>query len=238
MKKIESLLMRCCLLMMAAFVAVGVASCVDNADDDEALKNQLFVSVGNYKGFDGINYSFEVVLTNGNYITLTSKKLNNKDIAVGARCVISYYITGEQGYEMSGEVEVVNCSEVPTIAIEVAEVAEAEAANAEMNVYYGKGGYQSTVYRTGNYINVNLYLPIIEGRTFKALASDASTLSGVADVYLTTSTPNNDWSTKQVMMVSVDITELWRNPTTTGIRLHINNSNMQGSNQKVFEFKK
>ncbi len=225
MKTIEKIRRIAFMTVIAALTAAMHASC--NSDDDNEPAAPKAEALVTFDGNIGENAYFTYLSKDdGPTLTLYSSRKMPEDINKGQRMVISYN-PGTQGINNSGMIELMSYRTVPTEVVQVVPTAEAQAANAAMNLY--------EIYRTGTYINVNATLPIVEGRTFSIYADEATMESGMPHLYVTTTAPTGDAPYKLAVLSSYDITSVWRNPSVRGVTVHINNTS---SDTKTFEFLK
>lgn len=222
------------LFLATAMIAMTTA-CNSNDDviDNGGLYNSLVTYEGTLKSETGdiqkdvASFTFYTTdLTNPIYYSATgmTRKI---DAEAGQRMIISYYLGNGMSYGQSGQISLYTYRNVPGGPVEIKTAAEAEAANAPMTV--------TNINRTGNYINLFARLMNNPDRTFTMIADETTVGTATVDLYVTTATPSTgNTGTISEQIASFDITSIWRNPSTTAIRVHINNT----SGQKVFDFTK
>lgn len=227
MKLIKTILFALCLTAIAT-------SCNDNDPNYESIP---FTSLVTYdrtvaSGDNDISKDvayFTFYTDNNNAISYFATGMTRKiEAQPGDRMIIAYYMTGGQSYGQSGQISLYTYRKVPGGNVEVKSTAEAEAANAPI--------YINWLNRTGNYINLSTRIMSNPDRTFTMIADEATVGQPTIDVYITTAVPaTGDTGVVTEEIASFNMESVWHDPTTTKVRVHVNNT---AGTQKVFEFSK
>lgn len=238
-------------IALAAVALVATAStmtsCVDNDDDN--------TTGGGARTFALVTYTVtETILMgdggNGYVSTFAYYGADNtaancrstyetrlpKDVAeAGQRMVIGYTLNNSNSTPYpSGAINVMSYVLVPTISLQTGTHEEATANNAPMAIYNVQG--QPSINRTGNYINLEIYMPYFADREFSIIADESTLSTDTPELYISTKEKGQGSGTTAVQMASFEITDVWRNPSVTGVKIHVNNT--AGNQLQVFEFKK
>lgn len=231
--------------LLAAAILCLATACIDGDDND-------------FTGIDGVRtalvtYSGEtnVEMTDGTtgYVsafayygadntvstcrTTVETHLPDKAASIGQRMVITYtQLGGNTQQYPTGTIELKSYTLVPTIALQTVSHETAIGATAEMPlIYYGM---QPGLNRTGNYINLEVQLPVYTEREYVIYADETTLQNAMPDLYISTNPKGQSQGLKALQIASFDISEIWRNPSVTGVSIHINNT--AGTRQQVFEF--
>ncbi len=233
-------------LTMAALLALStitVTSCVSN-DNGGPDTNGKFTALVTYdysvpateSGNTATAYYTYYGLNDAQPVIMLAKYDMPSSIKKGQRCVIGFNPADYSNPLAGGPVTVTRCLGISTTTVETAPTATAQAANAPINLLYTSG--QPALSRTGNYINIEAYMPYVEDRTFTIVADEATVNTAMPDLYLTTTASQPTQGITNATLGSIDIQSVWRRPDVQGVRIHINNSNPNYPEQKTFEFKK
>ena len=237
--------MACC-FVAAVFSILGATSCSDDDDNIGDPSTGRMVALVTYTGTrdvtlsDGTTYvsTFEYVGTD-NIATSCYSSVDSRiptDVVAGQRMVISYTNSGTGSGSNNipaGEITLLSYVLVPTPSVTVAPQEEAVANNAEMPLYYPAGN--PSINRTGNYINLEVYMPYYSEREFTIVADESTLATSTPHLYASTQAKGAPQGVKSVTLVSFDISEVWRDPSVTGVVLHVNNT---AGAQTEFEFSK
>lgn len=234
-------------MAIASIVAFGCfTACNDSDSDSNINQNGAFTALVTYTG------NLQHTLANGEHVTVSNFEYYDTDNTVaaayttaeskipddlfrsGQRMVITYIpVTGSTRYPQ-GEIDLKRYVVVPTATLTYDDHDKAIANNAEMTLYYENR--QPSINRTGNYINMEIYMPYYEEREFSIVADESTLESSTPDLYISTTIKGNGGGVKSKTLASFDISSLWHDPSCTGVRIHINNNG--GDQQKVFTFNK
>lgn len=153
----------------------------------------------------------------------------------GQRMVIAYTNTVEHypSYPM-GPLNVMSYVLVPTVHVKNVSHEEAVANNAEMCLFYENG--KVSMYRTGYYINLNIYMPNYTGRKYTLYADEETVGTEMPELYLSTEAKGEGQGYVSKTLISLNITDVWRDATVLGVKLHVNNTG--GDEQKIFRIMK
>lgn len=224
-------------LLTAIAVMVMTTACNDSENSDpnsSTLFNSLVtydMTMSDEKGDvlkDIAYFTFYTDDNRSNPISYFSTGMTKKiDAEPGSRMIIAYYLAGGQAFGQSGQISLVTYRTVPGGTVEIKPTAEAEAANAPMQIVW--------INRTGNYINLTARLMNNPDRTFTMIADQATVGQSIVDMYVTTATPSTgDTGIIGEATASFNMESIWRNANTEKVRIHINNT--VGTN--VYEFTK
>lgn len=242
MKKIKQIISGCFATLLLFWGTTACNSSSSN-DDDEAGK---MVALVTYEGFEKVNYedgegyvSTFTYYGQDNEVESSCRSTYDtrlpQSIAKGQRMVISYTFTGNNYSPYpAGTLNVMRYVLVPTVYLKDVSHDEAIATNAPMKLFYE--GSKASIYRTGNYINLNIYMPNFPEREYSIVADETTLSSNMPDLYISTAEKGAGQGYTSKTLVSFDITSVWRNPVVTGVNVHINNTG--GNEQKVFQFMK
>ncbi len=230
-------------IIIAALAMISASSCVDN-DDPTVVSGVIALatyeqttSAPNANG--GVSYTSTFTYygpdDSAPTILIAAANIDQSNLKPGQRCIIEYTPANYANPTASGQITLIRYKGVPTSSVTTASTETAQAANAAINLLYING--QPSLNRTGKYINVEAYMPIVEGRTFSIVADEATLNTAMPDLYLTTSATGTPQGYSQTELGSIDIQSVWGRPDVEGVRLHINNTN-PSYQQKIFEFKK
>lgn len=225
-------------LLIATGLMALTTACNDSDDNGGYIGQQLNslvtydMTVSSSEGDVTKDIAYFTFYTDDNTttpISYTATGMTRKiEAKPGSRMIISYYLAGGQSMGQSGPITLVTYRTVPGGAVEVKPTAEAQKANAPIPV--------SNINRTGNYINLFARMMNNPDRTFTMIADESTVGTETVDMYVTTATPaSGDTGVVGEQVASFDMTEIWRNPSTKKVLVHVNNN---ADTKKVFEFSK
>ncbi len=224
-------------LMIAVGLTVLATSCNDS-NDDSGYTGQPISSLVTYdmtvaSADNDItkDISYFTFYTDDNQtapISYTATNLSRKiEAKPGSRMIIAYYLNG-QTLGQSGEITLITYRTVPGGTVEVKPTDEAEAANAQIPV--------TDINRTAHYINLFARMMNNPDRTFTMIADQATVGTETVDMYVTTAVPpTGDSGVINEQVASFDISQVWNNPSTMCVRVHVNNT---AGTKKIYEFRK
>lgn len=233
-------------MAIASIVALGCFTACNDSKSDPNINQSGFTALVTYTG------NLQHTLANGEHVMVSNFEYYDTDNTVsaayttpetkipddlfrsGQRMVITYIPATEGTRYPQGEIDLKRYVVVPTATLTYDEHDKAIANNAEMTLYYVNR--QPSINRTGNYINMEIYMPYYEEREFSIVADESSLETSIPDLYISTAIKGTGGGVIAVTLASFDISSLWHNPSYTGVRVHINNNG--GDQQKVFTFNK
>jgi len=230
-------------IIFTALAMISASSCVDN---DDPIDTSGVIALATYEqttsntdANGGLAYTSTFTYYGPDdaapTILIAAANVDQSMLKPGQRCIIEFTPSNYSNPTASGQITLIRYKSVPTTSVTTAPTETAQAANAAINLLYVNG--QPSLSRTGKYINVEAYMPFIDGRTFSIVADEATINTAMPDLYLTTSAIGTSQGYNQTILGSIDIQPVWNRPEVEGVRLHINNTNPTYQ-QKVFEFKK
>lgn len=234
--------------MLSLLLGVIAVACSDKKGDDDIEPGYggRMTALVTYDGTQNVQYGEET-----GYVSLftyygedgmesqcrsTVETRLPQTLAKGQRMVI-VYTNKEQnqpGNYPSGPLNVMSYVLVPTTEVKVVSHEEAVANDAEMCLFYENG--KVSMYRTGYYINLDIYMPNYSGREFTLYADEETVGTEMPELYLSTEAKGEGQGYVSKTLVSLNITDVWRDPTVMGVKLHVNNTG--GNEQKVFQIMK
>lgn len=225
-------------LFIATTLLTLTAACNDKDDDmyyGQGEFNSLVTydrTVANPDGNISRDVAYFTFYTDDNNrapIMYTATGMSRKITAnPGDRVIIAYTLAGGQPFGSSGPISLITYRKVPGGKAEFKPTDEAQAANAPMALQW--------INRTANYINLEAKLMNKPNRTFTMIGDAATEGQATVELYVTTAAPaDGDTGVRSGQIASFDIESIWRNPNTSKIRVHVNNS---AGTQNVFEFTK
>lgn len=234
-------------IVMAAVAMTALPSCNSDDDTDLIMTNPrlalvtytgtrdvasqpgempTYVSTFDYYGTDGASSSC---------YTTVQTRIPSDLVKPGQRMVIGYsLVNGGSSLIPSGEIELKKYVLVNTVALTYGDHLQATAANAEMPLYYE--GSTPSINRTGNYINLEAIMQYYPEREFSILADETTLDTSMPDLYISTTEKGIPQGVKSRTMASFDISTIWRNPSISGVKIHIKNTG--GNLQQEFIFRK
>ena len=167
--------------------------------------------------------------------TTVETRLPETVVNPGQRMVIGYTFSGDnyQPYP-AGTINLMSYVLVATSTVETVSHETAVGNNAEMPLYYE--GSQPAISRTGNYINLEAVLQYYSQREFTIFADESTLDTAMPELYVSTVEKGDAQGVKGRTMASFDISPIWRDPSITGVKVHINNT--AGDRRQEFEFRK
>lgn len=215
-------------LIAICAAAILPAACSDNNGFDGPVEMQYW-DIATYEGPSsqgGSVFTFRQV-NDSPVITLTSSSALPKAEA-GQRMAVRYIPESGKPYT-SGPVRLLSASKVTQSDI-------ATEWKDEYNDWARDKVYVYSIWRSGNYINVNVRLTYdTEPRTFCLAAAPGTLTSACPDVYLVHIMARETESHDRAYLASFDIGALWDRPSVSGLRIHVANSNLD---KDIFTFKK
>lgn len=233
-------------MAIAAVMAVGSLTACNDSDSDPNINQNGNIALVTYTGNSQrtLPNGDNVTVSNFDYYgtdntvtsayTTTESKIPTDLIRSGQRMVITYIPSTEGTIYPQGEIDLKRYVVVPTATMTVESHDKAIANNAEMTLYYENR--QPSINRTGNFINLQIYMPFYEEREFTIVADESTLETSIPELYISTAIKGTGGGITSVTLASFDISTVWHNPAYTGVRVHINN--IGGDQQKVFEFNK
>ncbi len=233
-------------LITAISLAAAMSSCVGGNGDDPNGNGRTFALV-TYTGPE------TVTLDDGSTNTVSGFTFYDDDNTVstcrstvesrlpenaakpGQRMVIGYTFTGSNYAPYpAGTINLMSYVLVTTAVVETVSHETAVANDAEIELYYS--GQQPAINRTGNYINLEAIMQYYPEREFSILADETTLDTSMPDLYISTTEKGIPQGVKSRTMASFDISTIWRNPSISGVKIHIKNTG--GNLQQEFIFRK
>lgn len=148
-----------------------------------------------------------------------SRRIGDEGLEAGTRMLIRYTTPSNEPYT-SGEIELRGAARITQTPVEL-ETDLPEGWNTTPV-------YLVTAWRTGEYVNLHLRLPYsAEPRVFGLMADPTTLASAWPDVYLVHIMEGDAGATyERRYYASFDLSPVWDRPGVEGIRLHVNNSNL------------
>lgn len=229
---------------LALFMAIAAVSCSKTTNDGEEPENRT-VALVTYDGTQDVQYGDET-----GYVSLFTYYGENgtesqfrstvetrlpQTLQKGQRMVVAFAATPQNypGYP-TGSIDIKSYVLVPTSGVKIVSHDEAIANNAELNLFFDGG--KVSMYRTGYYLNLDVYMPNFTEREFILMADEATVNTEMPDLYLSTVAKGEGLGYVSKTLVSLNLYNVWRNPVVMGVKLHVNNS--AGNEQKTFTITK
>lgn len=224
--KIKTNLVAALALLIAAPM---FTSCLSDDDYDGAIEVTSLVTFnGNFDSKAQFTFIPEGDLKTRTLIA--DEAITDAIVKPGQRLVIRYAETG--GDDVIGYISLRGYNVIHTVELEDVESEEAQAADTDIDV----NSAYTTIYRTGQYINFEPYVPYYDEREYTIYVDKNTKESPMPEIYIATKGIGEYKGVKQIDMVSFDISMIWNRIDCQGVKVHIINKTAETS--KVFEFKK
>ena len=218
LKTISPLILVCLTPMLAA--------CTDSADGPSvAIYRNIVTFDGN--GPATANFSFREI-DDSPLVTLGVRgSLNDERIPAGTRLLMTYTLPDDKTYgEDCFDVSLRGLQMIYTDTIAPLPYSEIESLKKTIRL--------TTIYRTGQFINLTASMPALSGRKCLRRADQATLDTDTVRAYLSTSVPEEKPSYNSTQTVSVDISPIWELPTLRAISVEVENTNNPNRTKFIF----
>lgn len=203
-----------------------LAACSDSADGPSiAIYRNIVTFAGN--GPVTANFTFREI-DDSPLVTLGVRgSLNDERIPAGTRLLMTYSLPDDKTYgEDCFDVRLRGLQTIYTDTIAPLPYSEIEQLKKPVRL--------TTIYRTGEFINLTASMPELSGRKYFLRADEATLDADTVRVYLSTSVPEEKPSYNSTQTVSVDISPIWDIPTLRAISVEVENSNNPNRTKFIF----
>jgi hypothetical protein len=218
--------MRNILILPAAMLLSSVVACSSDDSYNDKIFYSSIVTVESVDDDGDATFTFQRY-DDSPMLTLTAQNTTVSKARVGKRVLLYYYPKSGEPYE-SGAVDVRSLS---AINCDTAIIRPIERYNWDAN-----GVYLYSMWRSGNYLNMRMRVDYSETARYFGLVVDSLTLNdAVPEVYLLHNLNGAPDNYLREAYASFDISKVWGLPTCKGLRVHVNDTNLQ---KDIYEFSK
>jgi len=218
-------------LIVAAMSMVGFTSC--NDDDDPSNNRQYlmdmmtFLSTTSYSS----TYSYQRG-ANSPEVILTANVGISSEVQPNSRVVAVFTAPGDTLPARNEDIQIyqlAKCYESPLKTVNI----------ADSTNWQGRGLYVTSLWRTGNYLNLVCRVQQqAKDQTLGLWVDSTSLNTDCAEVYLVNTATADQWMATTEFYASFDIRSLVSQPGIKKIRVHVNNTNLNNKNEFPFPLDK
>ena len=216
------------LLLLALILGLATSSCRQDGVDGPV--DMTFTEIVTFGGStdSGSSFSFRQV-DDSPLITLTStQKFASDDLKAGDRMLIAYQNESNSAYT-SGPIDLIGAAPITTGSV-------ATTWKDDYDIWDRDKVYLYSAWRSGEYINIHVRLTYSADPRIFTIAADPATLSSPwPELYLVHVMKEPITNHDRAYYASFSIAEIWDNPATQGVKLHVANSNLD---KQIFTFPK
>ena len=211
--------------LLALAVIITATACGD--DDNGGTAGELCESVVTFTGNrEGVAWFEYRKVGDSPLITLHGNgHLDEKEVEPGTRLLMRYYAGPDMAAD-GGEVSIIGLQRVLTDTVETVAVAPESIGPL----------YLTAIERSGEYLNIYSQMPAVKGRKITVEAISTPATDGTMELYISATAPDDPTAYRTTTVASLWIGPVWNKAGTTGVTVHIDNTN--NIYRKVFTFLK
>ncbi len=202
-----------------------LASC--SSDDSEGVADQLCETIATFDGNheDIVSFSYRKV-NDSPIIRIHGKgSIDESKVPVGTRLLVRYRLPAGIS---PGDRNPVSLISVQRVLTDTVTTVSSPPTPGKL--------YINTIHRSGEYIDIQALMPLTRTRKIEINSLAYADSDGIADLYITTVTDEDNNAYDTTTWASLWIGPIWNRPDINGIRIHIDNTN--NKYQNIFTFTK
>lgn len=208
------------------FLVAAIAALTSCSDDNEGVADQLCETIATFDGNqkDIVTFSYQEV-DDSPIIRIHGKgMIDESKVPVGTRLLVRYSLPAGIPPE-TGPVSLISVQRVLTATVTTVSTPPTPGRL-----------YLNTIHRSGEYIDIQAMMPLTRERKIEISALPYADSEGIADLYITTVTGEDNNTYDTTAWASLWIGPIWNRPDINGVRIHIDNANNKYRN--IFTFTK